>query len=1478
MARKHKTVLFLAANPIGTAHLLIPEEAREIEAGLQRARKNLSFKQLGGVRPKDFWRALLDYDPQYVHFSGHGSSEGKIILNNAADASEPTDPAALAAIFAECSETECVVLNCCYSKPQAEALAAEIPYVVGIENQIDDESARTFATAFYDALGAGRSIESAYTLGCGVLNLTSGRQESMSPDPMPKVHLYKQGELFVPRRSARLTQVNEPLRKPDLEVVKPPPEDPRGLLIPRQRNQWHEPPWILSEESGGISSREDELHGDSESEDSVWILMAQSVSWSRTQLETLGIQLGSPREPLSRTTLVLRISDVIIAAVFASIRPDYAWWIDSDEAAGGGAIFVGRGVFLKSEALGIDAAITIGGRCKRREAVEDVVGALSGNLLRIEEAIHPTLFVAAFAAKLASARIEEARRTLESTLRRNCHILGRQQVESLVSYNLPTAEHVLRLALKGREAEYTLDYFRGRASFGAAPRVEVLAPSAALAGEPFRLNLSVSRSSISFDTVQLRWQHPAKEKSAVLLLGPIEAESRRGTTLDFREEAKQDPFVIELSLEFLTYSVGKQALGEITLGFDTLSSGAVVTWELPEIHVSENLRPPFYDVPYREALDELERGFAKARAGRVSCVVISGAGGAGKTRLCEEMCLETRRRGAYVASARQAHSIEFPRRILADLLLDLTREISSEKSSVDRIDDVLRRLEPDLAKRVRPAMDALLGQAGRPASSDHDQLVISVLTVLIAERSQSCPVIIHLHDLHWCTLDVLDVIDRLIWQLGHLQNQQRRGPLVSGIGVLFLLEGRLHEHRQDDETGWSTRMFESFIERVNCPVARCRAFDSEESAEFTRRLFEQAHSAQRLLPRSLLTLQADLVERIHHVAGGNPLHILEQVKLLQQHGILAQNPNTGYIYMAKPDFQNVRLPSNVYDTIAARWQYYWVHREELAALLWAAALVDDNLPAALFHHLWRRLAPVVSQHELEATEFLTLPQDREEQLQISFRHENYFHTVRGLRVPEKARRKILSVYSEWFDSAEFLSPGLRYAQAKIELEAQSPDLSRIENILSQAQEGASKLQDRPLIGRILVTLLDGIKWPLDQRSPLPMTDLLGVCDDELELCSLLIRSGQTKEAQQRIRRVVDKVAERLRLPSADKTHIDKLLALRFRFLTMQAKMLYHGRQQAEAVSITSEAVGDLKAITCGLDAAEKVMWDSLIMKVRETHSTAIALSGDLTRAVEEARIAANLAISLIETDPDALDVIITSANILLCEAPQESESTLERYLEFSGRSSVRESTRLRLRINLSMAKIVLAYRCAEVGNRSRSRLKMAREALFSVFKKAHPLGRLKDAAASALLLGLIETLWGREEDVDWYSQSAALATRCRQLETLWRAQINLAHSLHRAGKSGHDPAAAALELMMYSLSSFPVPDESPRFDLLSMPMAHAVRYLLLEKDPKAHEVLRRLPALRRLFDDLETAQLKEDRDGRKSHEWLRVDSADYVIY
>lgn len=196
--RKH-TILFLAANPLGTNRLALDREARSIHVELERSRwrDRFEFVTRWAAEPLDLVRELHRLQPTVVQFSGHGGngtaralqlrvhrdvvddfsadddSECRgLFFQDADGAARRVSAAALRDTFgAAGSSVKLVVLNACYSESTADALLVHVDCVVGMTGSIRDEAARSFAIGFYSGLGECASVEAAYRGGCAAIRL-----------------------------------------------------------------------------------------------------------------------------------------------------------------------------------------------------------------------------------------------------------------------------------------------------------------------------------------------------------------------------------------------------------------------------------------------------------------------------------------------------------------------------------------------------------------------------------------------------------------------------------------------------------------------------------------------------------------------------------------------------------------------------------------------------------------------------------------------------------------------------------------------------------------------------------------------------------------------------------------------------------------------------------------------------------------------------------------------------------------------------------------------------------------------------------------------------------------------------------------------------------------------------------------------------------------------------------------------------------
>ncbi len=162
-----KKILILEANP--NKDLSLNEEIRDLQNVIRQSRDREEFQiDIGlSVRSTDLQRLMLDCEPDIVHFCGHGTGQDGLVF---LDKKISTD--AISNLFENFKDhLQCVVLNACYTEVQADEIAKNIKYVVGMNQPIKDKAAIAFSIGFYRALGYKRAIEDAYKLGCNAIQL-----------------------------------------------------------------------------------------------------------------------------------------------------------------------------------------------------------------------------------------------------------------------------------------------------------------------------------------------------------------------------------------------------------------------------------------------------------------------------------------------------------------------------------------------------------------------------------------------------------------------------------------------------------------------------------------------------------------------------------------------------------------------------------------------------------------------------------------------------------------------------------------------------------------------------------------------------------------------------------------------------------------------------------------------------------------------------------------------------------------------------------------------------------------------------------------------------------------------------------------------------------------------------------------------------------------------------------------------------------
>ncbi len=174
-----KTILFLASSPKNLAKLQLDKEFVRISSSLQEGITEYKLVAEWAITPNALQHAILKHKPHLIHFSGHGTEDSPfgngIILNDAEGNPKLVSGVALEnlfRIFSRKLNIEIILLNSCYSEEQAKGISKHIPYVIGMNNKIDDDSAIEFSTGFYRGLAEEEEdIEFAFDLAVNMIQL-----------------------------------------------------------------------------------------------------------------------------------------------------------------------------------------------------------------------------------------------------------------------------------------------------------------------------------------------------------------------------------------------------------------------------------------------------------------------------------------------------------------------------------------------------------------------------------------------------------------------------------------------------------------------------------------------------------------------------------------------------------------------------------------------------------------------------------------------------------------------------------------------------------------------------------------------------------------------------------------------------------------------------------------------------------------------------------------------------------------------------------------------------------------------------------------------------------------------------------------------------------------------------------------------------------------------------------------------------------
>ncbi len=199
------SILFLGANPdiinqegSEQSKLKLDKEAREIKESLTKSlnRDSINFETRWAVRTSDLFQAINEVNPTIIHFSGHGTEDGKLVLQDNTDKPKLVDIESIVKMIdASTDNLRLAVFNNCFSSQFAEYVVDSIEASIGMNDSISDEAAIIFASQLYSAIGFGNSLEKAFNQAKARLLL-----EGINEDTTPELYVnenFKSSDIYI---------------------------------------------------------------------------------------------------------------------------------------------------------------------------------------------------------------------------------------------------------------------------------------------------------------------------------------------------------------------------------------------------------------------------------------------------------------------------------------------------------------------------------------------------------------------------------------------------------------------------------------------------------------------------------------------------------------------------------------------------------------------------------------------------------------------------------------------------------------------------------------------------------------------------------------------------------------------------------------------------------------------------------------------------------------------------------------------------------------------------------------------------------------------------------------------------------------------------------------------------------------------------------------------------------------------------------
>lgn len=197
-----KKILFIKINPIGTVNLRLDEEEKALRQVLDVSihRNVFDFESRGAVTTDDLHQYLELIKPTILHISGHGNEEGVLFFHDSEGHKKEVSVSKFCEFLENFDEhIETVFLNACFSLSGIENVTKPSFHIIGMKEQVPNDTALSFARAFYTSHCNGKFVKDSFDTAKSVVGL-DGFDEELIPR---HIHSTKPDKEIVPQEEIK---------------------------------------------------------------------------------------------------------------------------------------------------------------------------------------------------------------------------------------------------------------------------------------------------------------------------------------------------------------------------------------------------------------------------------------------------------------------------------------------------------------------------------------------------------------------------------------------------------------------------------------------------------------------------------------------------------------------------------------------------------------------------------------------------------------------------------------------------------------------------------------------------------------------------------------------------------------------------------------------------------------------------------------------------------------------------------------------------------------------------------------------------------------------------------------------------------------------------------------------------------------------------------------------------------------------------